>query len=110
MRGVPLPPLGSFKFNLLVEGIRRERSEKVAFASFLSKLLGPLSGMSEESRSLLIAEYAESVLQLKYNYWYEPVRTRVVEARAAAHAEDLRILKKVAAMTAKDEPKTNARR
>ena len=110
LKGIPLPELGSFEFNLLVEGIRRERSREVAFAQFMAGLLAPLSGMSEEKVTLLVATYAEDVYQLKYNYMYESLRTRVVEARAVAQAEDIRILKKVAAMTVADEPIQDARR
>ena len=103
VHGVPLPPLGSFEYNVLYEGIRRKKSEKVAFAKFLGALLGPLSDLEPEKIMLLVAEYAEEVYQLKYNWEYQALRTRVVREKQIAHNEDLRILKRVEAMTVTED-------
>jgi hypothetical protein len=103
MNGVSLPPLGSFEFNLLYEGIRRGRAEKVAFARFLSGLIAPLSGMEDKHVTLLISQYAEEVMQFNYNSKYEPVYVRMVRTKVAAVNEDQRLLRKVDAMTVTDE-------
>ncbi len=103
MQGVSLPSLGSFEFNLLYEGIRRQRTEKIAFARFLSKLIAPLSGASKEETALLVSQYAEEVLQFNYNSNYEPVYQRMVRARVEQVSEDQRILRKVNEMTVTDE-------
>lgn len=105
MNGIPLPRIGTFEFNIIVEGVRRERSEKVAFAQFIAGFLGPMSGMEAKQASLLVADYAEEVFQFKYNYKYESMRMRVVEEKLAAQSEDMRILQKVAAMTVTEKPK-----
>lgn len=105
VHGVPLPALGSFEYNLLFEGIRRERMEKIAFAKFLGNFLGPLCGMTEKQTALNVAEYAEEIFQLKYNWGYETLRKRVVREKQIAHNEDLRILQRVAAMTVTEDMK-----
>lgn len=105
IHGVPLPPLGSFAYNLLFEGIRRERMEKVAFAKFLGNFLGPMSGLSEKKVMLNVAEYAEEIFQLKYNWKYKALRTRIAQEKQIAHNEDLRILRRVAAMTVTEDMK-----
>ena len=103
MHGIPLPPLGSFKFNLLSESIRRQRTEKVAFARLLTKLVEPLTGMSSGESTLLVAQYAEEVMQFNYNSRYEPVYKKVISARVAQLSEDQRLLRKVDSMTVTDE-------
>ncbi len=103
MNGVSLPPLGSFEFNLLYEGIRRRQTEKVAFARLLTRLLGPLSGVTGEVATLLIADYAEEVMQFNYNSNYESVYSKVVRKRVRRQSEDQRILDKVKTMTVTDE-------
>lgn len=102
MHGVSLPPLGSFEFTFLLEGIQRQRSEKVAFARFLSHFLAPLSNMDQEKVRLLVAEYAEEVLQFKYNYKYQSALSRAWESQIVAKSEELRILDKVSEMTVDD--------
>ena len=103
MHNVSLPVLGSFEFNLLHEGIRRQRAEKVTFARFLASLIAPISGMREEEVTILVSRYAEEVMQFNYNSKYEPVYLKVLRTRVAKVSEDQRILAKVDAMTVTDE-------
>ena len=103
MHNVPLPPLGSFEFNLIHEGIRRQRAEKVSFARFLAGFLAPMCGMEEQDVSILVSRYAEEVMQFHYNSNYEPVYLKILRARVAKVTEDQRILDKVNALTVTDE-------
>ncbi len=103
MHNVPLPSLGSFEFNLLHEGIRRQRAEKVSFARLLAGFLAPLSGMEDGEAALLVSRYAEEVLQFNYNSSYESVYLKVLRTRVAKVNEDQRLLDKVNAMTVTDE-------
>lgn len=102
LHGIPLPEIGSFRYKLIVEGIHRDRAEKVAFARFLSRFLAPISGMNEAVADLHIIEYAEQLTQLKYNWAYETVRAKIETVRVQKHKSDLDILAKVSAMTVKD--------
>ena len=107
MTGASLPPLGSFAFNLLYEGIKRQRSEKIAFARLLTKLIAPISEMDEEDTTLILSQYAEEVLQFNYNINYEPVYQKMIHARVRQVNEDQRILRKVSTMTVTDEDLKN---
>ena len=108
LMGIPLPQLGSFEFNIVAEGLRREQAEKVAFVKFIGSMLQPIAGLDAEAVSMLVTEFAEEVLQFKYNYKYETIRSRTIRERVAEHNEDTRILDKVAQLTVKDDP-TDAR-
>ena len=103
MTGASLPPLGSFAFNLMYEGIKRQRTEKIAFARFLSKMLAPISRMEDATVSLILSQYAEEVHHLNYNSDYEPVFQKIVRARVRQVNEDQRILRKVGDMTVTNE-------
>jgi len=103
MHNVPLPPLESFEYNLLREGIRRRRAERVSFARFLAGFLAPLSGIGEEEAALLVTQYAEEVMHFNYNSKYEPAYLKVFRTRVAEIDEDQRLLAKVNAMTVTDE-------
>jgi hypothetical protein len=102
LHGIPLPPIGSFKFNVISEGIQREKVEKVAFARLMAELLGPASGHSKETINLLVATYAEEVFQFRYNCKYTSVKDVIRKQEERAINEDLRIMEKVAAMTVED--------
>ena len=91
----------------MYEGIKRKKGEKIAFARLLGNLLGPLSGMDQEKITLYVSEYAEEVYQLKYNWEYQVVRSRVAHEQKTAQDEDLRILERVAAMTVKEDTPQN---
>lgn len=103
MHNVPLPELGSFEYQLLREGIRRRRTEKVSFARFLAGLFGPMSGLGAEELTFLVTQYAEEVLQFNYNSKYEPAYLKVLQTRVEQIDEDQRLLAKVSAMTVTDE-------
>ena len=107
MRGIPLPPLGSLEFNLISEGILREKAEKCAFAKLLVDLVTLLGNIDIEKAKLMFSTFVEEVYQLKYNYKYEPLAVRVVTEKMRKDLEDRRILQKVAAMTV-EEPSSNA--
>lgn len=98
MRGVPLPLPGSFEFNLMAEGIRREKEEKVAFIRTLLLAFASAGSADMEEINQLFIEYVEEVYQFKYNFKYQPVRRRKVTKAIDQQLEDLRILKQVAAM------------
>lgn len=102
LHGIPLPEIGSFPYKLIVEGIHRDRAEKVAFARFLARMLAPISQMSDVAADLHIIEYAEQLTQLKYNWAYESVRAKIESVREKKHRGDLDILAKVSAMTVTD--------
>ncbi len=99
LRGIPLPVPGSFEYNVMAEGIRREREEKIALARLFTLLFQEAHGLDGKKVALLLAEYVEELYQYKYNYEYVPVRQRVGNKKIDAKLEDIRILKKVAAMT-----------
>lgn len=102
LKGIPLPPIGSFKFNVITEGLQREKQEKVAFARFMAALLGPASGLKAGEIGALVAAYAEEVHQFRYNYKYVPVQELAQRKAVAAANEDLRLMEKVAKFTVKD--------
>ena len=79
--------------------MRRSRTEKIAFARFLSSFLGPIAGFEAPQVELLLAEYSEELKQLRYNYQYETVRTRVAVVQQAALDEDKRLLAKAASLS-----------
>jgi hypothetical protein len=93
--------MGSFKFNILAEGLQREKQEKVAFARLFAALLEPISGLSRGEVSRLVASYAEEVYQFRYNYRYTPVEELVQQAKQSAEDEQKRLMDKVAALTVK---------
>jgi len=99
MKGIPLPVPGSFEYNLLAEGIRREREEKIALVRLFTLLLADAHSLEAEKVGLLLTEYVEELYQYKYNYKYEPIRRRFDIKKIDEKLEDARILKKVAAMT-----------
>lgn len=102
LHGIPLPPIGSFKFNLISEGIQREKVEKVAFARLMAELLGPASGHSKDTINMLVATYAEEVFQFRYNCKYTTVKDVVRKRKEQAISNDMQIMAKVAAMTVED--------
>jgi hypothetical protein len=99
LHGLPLPTIGTFESRLLSEVIYRERAEKYGFAKLLTKLLAPISGISEEGQYLLLMEYAEEVFQLKYNSKYVPVLHQKLQKIRNIRQEEERLLRKVAKMT-----------
>jgi len=103
LHNVPLPALGSFEFNLLHEGIRRQRAEKISFARLLAGLIAPISGLEKEEVTILVSRYAEEVMQFNYNSKYEPVYLKLLRARVDTVNEDQLLLAKVNAMTVTDE-------
>ena len=104
MRGIPLPVPGSLEYNVLSEGIRREREEKVALARLFTLLLAEAHGLDGEKVGLLLTEYVEELYQYKYNYNYESIRQRFKIGKIDEKLRDVRILKKVAGMTARESP------
>lgn len=98
MRGVPLPFPGSLEFNILAEGIRREREEKITLVRILMLLFAKANGLGVDDVSALLTEYVEQVYQYVYNYKYRPVHRKVANKVLDQKLEDLRILKQVAAM------------
>ena len=98
MRGVPLPVPGSIEFNILTEGIRRERDEKVALVRMFMAMFARMGDVDVNDVNALLTEYVELVHQYTYNYKYQPVRRKVTEKVIDQKLEDLRILKQVAAM------------
>jgi len=84
---------------VLEAGLQRRREEKVAFARLLTGLLGPLSGIAPEGAELLVAGYAETVFQLKYNYQYTPEQVRVLEKKRKEHEKNAQLMDRVKAMT-----------
>lgn len=101
LKGIPLPPIGSFKFNVITEGLQREKREKIAFAKLMAGLLGPASSLEADAISGLVASYAEEVYQFSYNYKYVPAQEIVRQKAVQAVNEDLRIMEKVAQFTVK---------
>ncbi len=99
VHGIPLPPLGSFEYQVLETGLERSRAEKVAFARLLTGLLSPLSEMDSRRAELLVAGYAESVFQVRYNYKYTPAHIRVLERRRMEHLKDAQLMSKVDSLT-----------
>jgi hypothetical protein len=99
LRGIPLPVPGSFEYNVMAEGIRREREEKIALARLFALLFRDAHGLDGEKVGLLLSEYVEELYQYKYNYKYVPIRQRFGNKKINEELEDVRILKKVAAMT-----------
>ncbi len=99
VHGVPLPPLGSFEYQLLETGLARQRAEKVALARLFTSLVGPMSGLEQPQLDLLLTSYTESVLQIRYNYKYTPAQVRVLEERRSLQQEDAQIMDKVASWT-----------
>ena len=98
MRNIPLPLPGSLEFNILAEGIRREREEKVTLLRVLMLLFAKANGLGLDDISALLTEYVEQVFQYVYNYKYQPVQRKVAAKAIDQKLEDLRILKQVAAM------------
>lgn len=101
LKGIPLPPLGSFKFNVITEGLQREKREKVAYAKLMAGLLGPMSSLAPDVITALVTSYAEEVYQFSYNYKYVPAQELVRQKAVQAVNEDLRIMEKVAQFTVK---------
>lgn len=99
LRGVPPPELGSFEYNLFTEGLRREKSEKLAFARLLVGMGVAAGFFNEEKGKLLLYEYQEDLYQFRYNYGYVPIGEQVAKIQKAKKDEDMRLLKKVAAMS-----------
>ena len=99
LHGLPLPSVGTFESRLLSEVIYRERNEKYAFAKLLIRLLGPVSGMTDEERYLTLVDYAEEVFQLRYNSKYVPVFMQRVKAARNVQEEEARLLRKVEQLT-----------
>ncbi len=87
---------------MLVEGFEREKAEKFAFAKYLSVFLEPMSGLKKEDTIKALADYGEELYQLKYNYNYESIRTRLDRVRTEHKLDDMRLLDKVSAMTVED--------
>jgi hypothetical protein len=102
LNGIPLPERFSVCYYVLLEGMHRARAEKVAFARFLSSFLGPIAGFEGPKVELLLAEYGEELSQLRYNYQYETVRTRIAVVQKAALDEDKRLLAKAASLSVGD--------
>ena len=82
--------------------MRREQSEKMAFAKFMIALLRPISGITEREASLLLSDYGEAVYQLKYNSKYVSMREQFEHTEVKQKLEDLRILEKVSKFMVKD--------
>jgi mannitol/fructose-specific phosphotransferase system IIA component len=85
-----------------VETIQRQKTEKYAFAKFLTELLVTSGFVENKTARAFLAEYAEELYQLKYNSTYEPVRVRLATKIAKAKSDDMRILQKVADFTVKE--------
>jgi hypothetical protein len=94
-----MPALGSFKFEMLNEGIKRKRSEKIAFARFIGKFLAPMSGLSQADVVRAVSEYAEELTQLSYNWTYETVNEKIRKVHESKEVDTEAILKKVAALS-----------
>lgn len=99
MHGIPLPEIGSIEFNLLSEGIKRERSEKLAFATLLAKLAVATGFARQEQADFLVMEYKEELYQVRYNYNYKRIGDRVREEKARRQLRDMQVLEKVAKLT-----------
>jgi len=95
MRGVPLPPLGSFENRVLEEMFQRDRQEKYEFAVLLSRLFYLAFGIKEESVVDVLEQYREEVFQLNYNSRYTPFRKLRQAEMRRKQMRDLELLKKV---------------
>jgi len=85
-----------------VETIQRQKTEKYAFAKFLTELCGAAGFVESKAAKVFLADYAEELYQLKYNSTYEPIRMRLITKIAKAKSEDMRILQKVSDFTVKE--------
>jgi hypothetical protein len=75
-----------------MSAMERRRAEKVAFAKFIATLIRPITGLSVDDTVLAVADYAEEIHQLTYNYDYETVRSKMVKVHKKAGNEDKRLL------------------
>lgn len=101
MRGVPLPPLGSFEERILEEMFQRGRQEKYEFAVLVARLFYLAFGIREESVVDVLEQYREEVFQLNYNSKYVPFRKLRKEEVRRKQMRDLELLKKVSNLSGK---------
>ena len=92
MRGVPLPPLGSFQERILSEMLIRERNEKFAHTALLATLLGKISGLDPKIIGGLLEEYREELYRLRYNSKYVTVAQKELSSRVACAERERRLM------------------
>lgn len=102
VRGIPLPRLGSFEYFVLSEGLRRERTEKVAFAKMVGSILGAGIGVEKDEIDTFVQEYAEEVFQLKYNYKYKSALARKLAEKVEQRVMEQQLLDRVNRMTVQE--------
>lgn len=102
MEGIELPHLGSFKFEIITEGLKRKRREKVAFARMVTGLLAPVSGLTGEQAMTLLSDYVEELEQLTYNWKYETVGQQLKKQKQKQTNERDRLMERVNQMTVED--------
>lgn len=87
----------------MLESLRREKSEKAAFARLLVELEVEKGTLDQKRGALILLKYEEELHQFKYNYKYVPVEKRLKEVQTKVRTEDVQRLEKVSALTVSDE-------
>lgn len=108
--GLPLPPSGSFKEQLLAEAIFRERYEKYTLVSLFARLLTASGAVKDEYVNLLLEDYREELFQLKYNSKYKTAIERKLTEMVRKKTSDSELLAKVSAFSSGSKEKKRKKR
>lgn len=102
-----MPPRGSAQDNLLEEIHRRERSERLAFASLFARIVGRALHVRDDYLETMLSAYKDELTQVTYTPEYRKKQRERKKATTAHEARkkaaDDELLKKLDRLTVKDD-------
>lgn len=108
VRGAPLPAPGSFKERILAEAIIREKNEKWTMVTLFARLISKGLGVDTEYVNFLLDKYKEELYQLRYNFKYKSVESRLLQKRLQEELEQDRMFQRLEAMSAPDPKESSS--